>query len=338
MRSIGVDLHTNSFLVCYQPERGRKKLEEFKLKDINRFKKSLRRSDKLALESTGNARWFTDQIRGKVEKVVVVNPGKFDVIRKSVKKTDSEDCKALAFFLSKGMLPEARMKNKEQAQLSSLIGTRDRLVKLRTSLMNKIHNIMNGHGIKMKKEVYGTEKGLRQVLEMGFDEMVQLELEVIVNQIRSLNEGIRKLDDEISSKGDDIYKGHKNLTSIKGIGKRSASILMSVIGDIDDFESESKLFSYFGIVPKVSCSNEKEHYGHITRRGSKIGRTTLVQCTLVAKRYSPYLHRFYEKVRRKRGTGKAIIATAKKFLGIIYNTLKNDWIFKDFPNFVFEKS
>lgn len=36
----------------------------------------------------------------------------------------------------------------------------------------------------------------------------------------------------------------------------------------------------------------------------------------------------------RRGTGKAIIALARKFLGIIYRTLKNRWLFADFPNFV----
>ena len=35
-----------------------------------------------------------------------------------------------------------------------------------------------------------------------------------------------------------------------------------------------------------------------------------------------------------RGTGKAIVALARKFLGIIYRTLKNRWVFADFPNFV----
>jgi hypothetical protein len=34
------------------------------------------------------------------------------------------------------------------------------------------------------------------------------------------------------------------------------------------------------------------------------------------------------------GTGKAIIALARKFLGIIYRTLKNKWVFEDFPNLV----
>jgi transposase len=32
--------------------------------------------------------------------------------------------------------------------------------------------------------------------------------------------------------------------------------------------------------------------------------------------------------------GKAIIVLARNFLGIVYRTLKNKWLFEDFPNFV----
>ena len=107
-----------------------------------------------------------------------------------------------------------------------------------------------------------------------------------------------------------------------------------MIGDIDDFADEGKLAAYFGIVPRVQNSNETERSGRITKRGTKLGRTTLVQCALVAKRYSPYLARYYEKIKSRRGGGKAIIALARKFLGIIYRTLKNNWVFEDFPKFV----
>jgi transposase len=100
------------------------------------------------------------------------------------------------------------------------------------------------------------------------------------------------------------------------------------------FADEYKLAACFWIVPRVSDSNETIRHGRITKNGWKIGRTTLVQCTLVAKRYSPYLRKYYERMKRHRGSGKAIIATDRKFLGIIYQTLKNDWIFEDFPNFV----
>jgi hypothetical protein len=37
----------------------------------------------------------------------------------------------------------------------------------------------------------------------------------------------------------------------------------------------------------------------------------------------------------KKGMGKAIIATARKLLTIIYRTLKNNWIFEDFTTFKF---
>lgn len=70
---------------------------------------------------------------------------------------------------------------------------------------------------------------------------------------------------------------------------------------------------------------------------SKLGRTTLVQCALVAKRYSCYLSDYYERIKARRGGGKAIIALARKSLGIIYQTLKNNWVFEDFPNFVLAK-
>jgi hypothetical protein len=55
---------------------------------------------------------------------------------------------------------------------------------------------------------------------------------------------------------------------------------------------------------------------------------------MIAARYSPYLRSFHERVKARRGAGKAIIALARKFLGIIYRTLKNKWVFEDFPNFV----
>ncbi len=69
--------------------------------------------------------------------------------------------------------------------------------------------------------------------------------------------------------------------------------------------------------------------------GNKIARTALVQSTLIAIRYNPYLKTFYNKLKARKGAGKAIIATSRKLLAIIYRTLKNNWIFEDFTNFKF---
>jgi hypothetical protein len=58
-----------------------------------------------------------------------------------------------------------------------------------------------------------------------------------------------------------------------------------------------------------------------------------VQCTLIAIRYSGYLNAFYQRIKQRRGAGKAIIATARKLLAIIYDTLRNGWVFEDFTEF-----
>lgn len=333
MRSIGVDLHSNSLTACYLNEDGQEQLRTVSLKELASFKQSLCPDDELAVEATGNVRWFVEQIRPLVSRLVIVNPSQFEVIRKSVKKTDRHDARALAKFLQKDLLPESRLKEKGAAQMESLCQTRQKLVQLRTSLINKIHALHRARGIESKKSEFSSEKGLKAALEREWDVLERVEIEVSVGQIRSLNEGIKKLEKQIAESGREM-EGHQNLTSIKGIGERSAAILLSVIGDVKDFEGEEKLASYFGIVPRVSNSNETVNHGRITKRGSKLGRTTLVQCTLVAIKYSDYLRSYYTKKKSQKGSGKAIIATARKFLGIIYRTLKNNWVFADFPNFV----
>lgn len=334
-RYIGVDLHTNSLTACYLSDGEEMRFKTYGLSPsaLRCFKQSLRVEDELAVETTGNTEFFIEQIGDSVSRVIVVNPREFKVIRNSVKKTDRNDARAIAYFLSKDMLPESRRKTQLQRQVGSLSQTRDKFVKSRTFFMNKVHGILNGCGIKLKKEKLGTEKGLKEVLKLKIDEISSFEVEVLVNEIRSLSDSIKQLDKKLIEVGSQL-KGYEGLTSIKGIGERSAAILLSAIGDIDDFENEAKLCAYFGMVPRVSNSNETQRSGRITKRGTKIGRTTLVQCTLVAIRYSDYLRQFYEKLKKKKGSGKAIIATARKLLSIIYNTLKNGWVFEDFGNFV----
>lgn len=333
MRFIGVDLHSNSITVCYLTKAGQEQLQTYSLSALAEFQKSLRRSDQVAVEATGNTRWFVGQLKERVKRVVIVNPHQFEVIRKSVKKTDRHDARALAQFLSKDLLPEARLKDERTAQINSLAETRDKLVKLRTTLVNKLHALHRARGAASRKSQFLSEKGLRGALGREWETTTRVEVEVIVTQLRSINEGIKRLDAQLAESGAQL-KGHANLVSIKGIGPKAASILLSVIGTVNDFESEDKLASYFGIVPRVSNSNETVQHGRITKRGSKLGRTTLVQCALVAKRYSAYLNSFYERIKARKGGGKAIIATARKFLGIIYRTLKHNWVFADFPNFV----
>jgi len=296
------------------------------------FRKQLQADDELAVESTGNTAFFVREIASCVTRVRIVNPVQFKVIANSVKKTDTIDALTIARFLSKDLIPEVRMRSKEDGQRSSLIGTRDKFVKLRTVLKNKIHNILNANGVVSKLEMFSSAAGLERVLAVPLEPSYHFEVKLLVVEIRHLNEAIKQLDEELKRQGQQL-PGHQNLTSITGISDTGATIFLTAIGNLADFKDEKALASYFGIVPRVYQSNQTLHYGRITKRGNKIARTTLVQSTLVAIRYSPYLRAFYEQVKARRGSGKAIIATSRKLLGIIYKTLKHNWVFEDFTTF-----
>ena len=334
MAFIGVDLHTNSFTICRIEADGSERFETFQLSqaDINRFCLSLDADDELAVEATGNSAWFCGEVRACVGRIVVVNPRQFQVIRKSVKKTDRNDARALAFFLSKDMLPETRLKSVAEAELASLVHTRDGFVKSRTLFLNKIHAVFNRRGLKLKKEGLASKKRLEGLDMSRFTPLERVEIDALRAQALNLTMALKGLDKAVEAAAVEL-DGFAGLTSIKGIGAHSAAVMLAGIGDVNDFATADKLAAYVGIVPRVSQSNDADNRGRITKRGDKLIRTTLVQCTLTAIRYSGYLNAFYRRIKERRGSGKAIIATARKLLKIIYDTLKNGWVFEDFTKF-----
>ncbi|HRR96378.1 MAG TPA: transposase, partial [Candidatus Ratteibacteria bacterium] len=174
-------------------------------------------------------------------------------------------------------------------------------------------------------------------LEIDLDEGYLFELRLIVEQLHHLNETIKTIDKELAKRGKKM-KGFKNITSMTGISNTSGTILLSVIGEKNDFERDKKLSAFLWLVPMVYASGDTVRYGMITKMGNKIGRTTVVQSTLVAIKYNEYLRNFYLRLKAKKGSGKAIIATARKYLTIIYKTLRYNLVFEDINHFKLAES
>ena len=174
------------------------------------------------MEITGNTRLFHDAVASQVARPVVVDSNQFRVISRSVKKTDPHDARLLSLYLSKNLLPEVRMKDKKYAQVASLTQTRDTLVKQRSALKNKINNILSARGLNLPKEALSSEKRLSQVASLPFDELVQIELRVIVDQIRGLNKHIAPMEKAIADASSEL-EGGINLTSVKGAGATTSA-------------------------------------------------------------------------------------------------------------------
>lgn len=338
MKYIGVDLHTTQLTICYRDESGNEAVETVKIENIDKFLKQIKPVDKVAFEATGNSLYLQNMLQTilALENIYVVNTLQFKLISKSVKKTDKNDAKLLAEYLSKDMLPEARLRSEIDNQILNLIETRDMLVTSNTAFKNQIHNIFLKLGIKLKcSEVSGKRKRQDLVSRFQLTGIYKFQVEFALSNIEHNYAEIAKLESKLEELKPEM-KQVDNLASICGIGNKSAMAVKAIIGDINDFETPDKLAAYVGLVPRVNNSNETVCHGRITKRGNKLIRKLLVQCAWVSIRYNPVLKEFYSVLKKKKPAGKAIIAVARKLVYQIYYTLKHNWYFTNTENTVKE--
>lgn len=183
-----------------------------------------------------------------------------------------------------------------EAELGSVVHTRDVLVKQRTILLNKIRVLFTRHGWKLKKEGLASRKRLRELDLSRFMPLVEL-----------AGPGAEPVGDDQGARQGDRAGGQRAGWVRGTLGHQGHRFALGCdlagIGNVNDFESADKLVAYVSIVPRVNQSNETDNRGRITKRGDKLTRTTLVQCTLTAMCYSVYLHAFYRRIKERRGQG-----------------------------------
>ena len=332
MSYIGIDLHPRNFVVCKMAADEQvisKSTYSVTPEGIAEFQKSLSPDDQIAVEATTNSSWFVRQIGDHVAKVIVVNTRQFKVLTKSVKKTDENDAQLLAYFLLKDMLPACRMKTPEQEDLKALTMARDQHVGARTSCMNKINNTFIRNGRPLQNVNLKSKKVLEALDFSSFTPSQQHIIESMRKEIIHLNGLIRDLEKMIEELGSN-QKGYDELKSINGVGAITIAIVLSTVGNINDFSTVKHLLSYLGVVPGVIQSSSSIRYGRITKKGCPLTRKLLTQCALQVIKESPEFAQFYYRMKTMKGSGRAIIATARKLIEVMYDVLKTGKIYTNF--------
>ena len=105
----------------------------------------------------------------------------------------------------------------------------------------------------------------------------------------------------------------RRLMTVPGVNLICAATFLAAIGRADRFMTSRKLVAYLGLDPKVRQSGEAPaRSGRISKRGSAIARWALVEAAWSVVKQPGPLRAFYERIRARRGHGKAIVATARK--------------------------
>ena len=331
--SVGVDLHKTQFTVFARVGEGffgkylttEDGYEAF-LARIRVWRKE-GESVRVGVESTGNTRYFKNRMEREGIEVRVINTLKFKVVNESVKKTDRHDAATIAEFLEKDMLPESHLCSEASEQLRRLLKVRTTLVRTIVTVKNQIHGLLIGLGMQDSKASLQSKRGRQKILDTLAGADNGLVVQPLFETIDRLEENVKIVERELAAlTGKD--RAVELLQTIPGCGKVTAWTIRAFTDDIGRFESFRNYSAFAGLVPWVQCSNTTEHYGRITKRGPEELRTALVQLVLGMRRskqtLSWRLMERYASMRHEKGTGRTIIATARKISRIIWCMLTAD--------------
>ena len=339
MVNVGIDLHKTQFTVCVRKRSG-SKFEKYStteegyaafLKKVTAWQRS-GKEVRAGVESTGNTRYFRDRLETAGVKVTVINTLKLKVVTESVKKTDKHDAATIAEFLEKDMLPVAQICSRESEKQRRMIKARTTLVRAQVVMKNQIHGLLTAEGMEDVRGSLQSKKGRQQALDTLNKCENGLEAQTLVETIDELKRCVNGTEKHLRrlTEGDRVVE---LLMSIPGCGEVSAWTIRAYTDDIRRFSSAKKYAAYCGLAPWVQNSNETVHHGKITKRGPEELRTALVQVVMGMRRMKAKtsgwrLMQRYVAMKKSKGSGRAIIATARKLAIIIWHMLREDTEFE----------
>jgi transposase len=321
MKYVGVDIGKRKCRAAIMNPEGKivKELDfNNNLQGINSLTSMLSMDDHVVMESTGPY-WLDlyNHLDDLHIPVVLANPLKTKAIASARIKSDKVDARILAHLLRTDLIPECYVPPKEMREIRSLVRHRLSIVKLRTMVKNKAHALIDRNGLKHDfSDLFG-KAGMQWLKSVELCGLDRLMLDNYLMHLENLDLQIDRVDEEITSRAS-FDSDVRLLLSLKGINVYSALLIKAEIGRVERFSDYKKLVSWAGLAPSLHQSGDVEYHGNITKQGSVMLRWIMVESARVASVFDPRLKAFYERVARRRGDQKAVVAVANKMLKIIW--------------------
>jgi len=334
MRSIGIDLHKRSLTICVIDKiTGETFVRTFDCQDEAGILEFFKEQGpfEAVVEATATYEWLLDLLDPVADRLVLGHPAKLRIIAQSKRKTDRFDARTLAMMLASDEIPLAYRPSPRQRQYQHLIKHRNSLVKETSRIKCMIRSILASRNVD-RRDIFSQEgrkllEDLKQRLNgaelFRVRELLEL-LEIFKARIETARLELKKFR-AAAPKAQKIQ--HEIVKSVPGVGDVVADVVLATLGDFKRFPSIKKVTSYAGLTPGYRESAGKRQDLGITKEGPRVLRWALVEAAWRAVRSSPYWKGVFEKISRNAAKKKAarkiaIVAIARRLLGVIYTLLK----------------
>ncbi len=327
----GIDAHLKSSTIYVMDEKGQKVKSTTVATSREGLRAALgvlaRRRLLAAIESSGIALWVVGMVKELGAKVVVVNPNRVRLIAESRKKTDRVDARLLAELLRLGAAPEVHVPSEEARRKRTQLSVRRQLVRQRTALVNQARGLLRGWGVSLEARGLGTLEGWKRALRRKEVPLYVKELLAVLGGVfEQLSEALEGMKVRLNHEAEQDERVEQ-LQTIPGVGMVSALTLVAAVDQVERFHSAKQMAGYFGIVPTVRASGEREEQGRITRQGRSEVRAVWIQAAhALARCRQPAaqpLQRWFHRVAYRRGLRTALVALARRMLSLAFYLLRD---------------
>lgn len=252
----------------------------------------------------------------------VAHPYKVRIIAEASIKTDRIDAKRLVELEKAGLIPEAWVPPIEIRDLRHLLRYRAFLGRIHARIKNRLH-------MELAREETDTKNLTYKHLENVKNKTVMAEQ--LYRLLRETNQKIIEIERLIENHHAN-NENAKIIETIPSCGKYISLLIAAEIGDINRFPSPSKLTSYAGLVPRTYQSGTRMWHGHITKQGNKWLRWALEECigTHIYRCPTSPVSQYYRRLKKNKGSGKAMIAAARRIFCVMYHMMKEEISFQDY--------
>jgi transposase len=331
-RYIGLDLHARYIHGCeWMPEAadGHKE-RHFRFPNTPdgwaQLLPQLDRTCWVALEVTGSAFEVHDMLSPHADRVLLANP--VDLKRLgSGRHTDRVDAARLAKMLAVGTLPIVWVPPQPMRDVRRLLYYRARLASGRRRAINQAKVVLrrNGHLLPRETDV---RRWLTQDILNTLAASDRVILLSACRQLTALEAEIDGIEGEIARCVVDVPAVQVLLT-ITSVGLITAAATWAILGDPHRFSRAKQVTRYAGLDPSIVQSGEQHRQGHISKAGSPLLRTLLVEAANSLARWdSGPLGQFYTRKAQEVGPRKAIIALARKLLIVAWRMLLTGEVYR----------
>jgi transposase len=251
----------------------------------------------------------------------LANPGAIKAYEGLKHSGDAEEARHLAHLLRLNILPTGVILPPLQRAIRDLARKKMQLVRSRTSHVLAIQNIVarqQGMAISSNHVKRLTPEGIGQ-MDLPADVALAMEsnLAVIVTLSREIERLEKRLQESLGTRPE-----YDLLTSVPGIGRILAAVIVLETGSIDRFEAVGHFASYARCVDSERISNGKKKGEGNVKNGNKYLAWAFVEAARFALRFSAEAKRFYERKKAQTNTAVATKALAHKLARACYHMLK----------------